>query len=222
MTRLTLTNLYTIVPLRAANARTLVEQRIGRGLRLPYGRRTGVTALDRLSIVAHDRFQEIVDDANRDDSPLKVVAVEMSGEELQERLVTVVSQSLVAEQLGLAEPSGLGTAAGTEASASGSDTPGAPAPWRPAGPEECRVVETTMAVIQSLSARPDVVPGVSYLNRPDVQARVVREVNERMAGQLTLTDITGIDLSRSCPGCAASWPRALWTSPRSSCSPSGG
>jgi len=28
------TNLYTIVPLRAANSRTLVEQSIGRGLRL--------------------------------------------------------------------------------------------------------------------------------------------------------------------------------------------
>lgn len=37
------TNLYTIVPLRAANARTLIEQSIGRGLRLPYGKRTGVT-----------------------------------------------------------------------------------------------------------------------------------------------------------------------------------
>jgi type III restriction enzyme len=31
------TNLYTIVPLRAANARILIEQSIGRGLRLPYG-----------------------------------------------------------------------------------------------------------------------------------------------------------------------------------------
>ena len=40
------TNLYTIVPLRAANARTLIEQSIGRGLRLPYGKRTGVEAVD--------------------------------------------------------------------------------------------------------------------------------------------------------------------------------
>ena len=46
------TNLYTIVPLRAANARTLVEQSIGRGLRLPYGKRTGVDAVDQLNIVA--------------------------------------------------------------------------------------------------------------------------------------------------------------------------
>ena len=42
------TNLYTIVPLRAANARILIEQSIGRGLRLPYGKRTGVMAVDRL------------------------------------------------------------------------------------------------------------------------------------------------------------------------------
>lgn len=66
------TNLYTIVPLRAANARTLVEQSIGRGLRLPYGKRTGVAAVDRLSIIAHDRFQEIIDDANKADSPIKL------------------------------------------------------------------------------------------------------------------------------------------------------
>ncbi len=58
------TNLYTIVPLRAANSRTLVEQSIGRGLRLPYGKRTGVAAVDRLTIVAHDRFDEIVREAN--------------------------------------------------------------------------------------------------------------------------------------------------------------
>ena len=55
------TNLYTIVPLRAAHARILIEQSIGRGLwRLPYGRRTGIHAVDRLNIVAHDRFQEMV------------------------------------------------------------------------------------------------------------------------------------------------------------------
>ncbi len=59
------TNLYTIVPLRAANSQTLVEQSIGRGLRLPYGKRTGVAAVDRLTIVSHDKFQEIVDEANQ-------------------------------------------------------------------------------------------------------------------------------------------------------------
>lgn len=73
------TNLYTIVPLRAANSRTLVEQSIGRGLRLPYGKRTGVGAVDRLTIVSHDKFQEIVDYANSAESiirgGLKVVGI---------------------------------------------------------------------------------------------------------------------------------------------------
>ncbi len=64
-------NLYTVVPLRTANSRTLVEQSIGRGLRLPYGERTGVEAVDRLTIVAHDRFQGIVDFAKSKDSPLR-------------------------------------------------------------------------------------------------------------------------------------------------------
>ena len=65
------TNLYTIVPLRAANSKTLVEQSIGRGLRLPYGKRTGVGAVDRLTIVSHDKFQEIVDYANSPDSIIR-------------------------------------------------------------------------------------------------------------------------------------------------------
>jgi type III restriction enzyme len=65
------TNLYTIVPLRTANSRTLVEQSIGRGLRLPYGKRTGVGSVDRLTIVSHDRFQEIVDYANSAESIIR-------------------------------------------------------------------------------------------------------------------------------------------------------
>jgi type III restriction enzyme len=40
-----------------------MEQSIRRGLRLPYGRRTGDPGADRLTIVAHDRFQEIIDKA---------------------------------------------------------------------------------------------------------------------------------------------------------------
>ena len=66
------TNLYTIVPLRAANARTLIEQSIGRGLRLPYGRKTGVEVVDRLNIIAHDRFKEVIDEAGKGDSPIRL------------------------------------------------------------------------------------------------------------------------------------------------------
>lgn len=66
------TNLYTIVPLRPFHSRTLIEQAIGRGLRLPYGKRVNVPAVDRLTIVSHDKFQEIIDEASRGDSILKL------------------------------------------------------------------------------------------------------------------------------------------------------
>ncbi|MBZ0170489.1 type III restriction enzyme, res subunit [Candidatus Methylomirabilis lanthanidiphila] len=93
------TNLYTIVPLRAANARTLIEQSIGRGLRLPYGRRTGVSVVDRLSIVAHDRFQEIIDEANRPDSIIRLTQVVLDPSTDLQKTRTVVIQSNVVEQI---------------------------------------------------------------------------------------------------------------------------
>ena len=67
------TNLYTIIPLRASASETLTEQTIGRGLRLPYGQRTGVDEVDRLSIVSHDRYQAIVDLANDPNSLVRKV-----------------------------------------------------------------------------------------------------------------------------------------------------
>lgn len=68
-------NLYTIVPLRAGKSDILVEQTIGRGLRLPYGKRTGVAAVDRLTIIAHDKFQEIIDEANNPNSIIRTGVV---------------------------------------------------------------------------------------------------------------------------------------------------
>src|SRR3989442_5520890 len=65
------TNLYTIVPLRASKSTILTEQTIGRGMRLPYGKRVGVAAVDRLTIVAHDKFQAIIDEANNPNSVIR-------------------------------------------------------------------------------------------------------------------------------------------------------
>ncbi len=84
------TNLYTIIPLRAANARTLVEQSIGRGLRLPYGKKTGVSAVDRLNIIAHDKFQEIVDEANRSDSPFHLQTLYLDNDKSVQKMKTIV------------------------------------------------------------------------------------------------------------------------------------
>lgn len=67
------TNLYTIIPLRASASETLTEQTIGRGLRLPYGNRTGVAEVDRLSIVSHDKYEAIVNLANNPESLVRKV-----------------------------------------------------------------------------------------------------------------------------------------------------
>lgn len=64
-------NLYTIIPLRTAASQTLREQTIGRGLRLPYGQRTGNRDVDSLVITAHDKFEKIIEEANKPDSLLK-------------------------------------------------------------------------------------------------------------------------------------------------------
>lgn len=53
-------NIYTILPLRAANSMILVEQSIGRGLRLPFSDRTDNKSLDQLNIIFHDKFNELV------------------------------------------------------------------------------------------------------------------------------------------------------------------
>lgn len=67
------TNLYTIVPLRTSASETLTEQTIGRGLRLPFGSRTGVPEIDRLSIVSHDKYAAIIDLANNPNSLVRKV-----------------------------------------------------------------------------------------------------------------------------------------------------
>lgn len=60
-------NLFTIVPLRASASDILTEQTLGRGLRLPYGKRTGVEAVDTLTVIAHDRFNDLIEKAREAD-----------------------------------------------------------------------------------------------------------------------------------------------------------
>lgn len=68
-------NLYTIVPLRASEAAILIEQTIGRGLRLPYGgQRTGNKDVDMLTVIAHDNFQKVIEEAQKGNSVLQRVS----------------------------------------------------------------------------------------------------------------------------------------------------
>lgn len=57
------TNIYTIAPIRSSASEILTEQTIGRGLRLPYGERTGNKNVDRVMIVAHDNYAKVIEQA---------------------------------------------------------------------------------------------------------------------------------------------------------------
>lgn len=86
-------NLYTIVPLRAADAAVLIEQTIGRGLRLPYGgERTGNKDVDTLTVIAHENFAAVIAKAQSGDSVLsKFTYVELEEEEAKEAAGKVVT-----------------------------------------------------------------------------------------------------------------------------------
>jgi type III restriction enzyme len=176
------TNLYTIVPLRAANARILIEQSIGRGLRLPYGKRTGVNTVDRLNIIAHDKFQEIIDEAKRPDSPIRLQQLVLDPSQIAQKMVTVVSTSNVVEKLGLGEPIPTPTGGGT------------PVPTtKPifATESERKVAQVAYDVIRSFENKTDVAPTVASLQTKDVQAKVVAEVKRRLGPQ---PELPGMEL----------------------------
>ena len=170
------TNLYTIVPLRAANARTLIEQSIGRGLRLPYGKRTGVASVDRLNIVAHDKFQEIIDEANRGDSPIRLKQVILDAPSADDKKVSVQVESGAAARLGLTDAPVVIT--GASATDSGAEVP-APKPVFTTEAEK-QAARVVMDVIGKYEVKRDLVPTSSALLKPEVQKEILAEVAERL------------------------------------------
>jgi type III restriction enzyme len=176
------TNLYTIVPLRAADSRTLVEQSIGRGLRLPYGRRTGVAAVDRLIIVAHDRFQDIVDEAKKGGYSFSTVTI---GEDFSETpKETVVVAPRVEAILGIPGP----TAPGRPAVPAGTGSSAPPPQPRFTAPDQIAAAKLTLEAIQTVARDPKLVPGLKALQTEEVQKLLTATVADRAAtGQLSTT-----------------------------------
>lgn len=170
------TNLYTIVPLRAANARTLIEQSIGRGLRLPYGKRTGVASVDRLNIVAHDKFQEIIDEANRGDSPIRLKQVILDAPSADDKKVSVQVGSGAMTRLGLTDAPAMSGAPTNSGAALAAVTP-MPVFTTDREREAARVV---MEVIGKYEAKRDLVPTSSALLNPEVRKEILAEVTERL------------------------------------------
>ncbi|MBE2907871.1 DEAD/DEAH box helicase family protein [Anoxybacillus flavithermus] len=161
------TNLYTIIPLRAANSKTLVEQSIGRGLRLPYGKRTGVPAVDRLTIIAHDKFQEIIDEANNPNSVIRRgVVIGRDIAQTEKKIVVVESkvEATLIEQL-----------VGEN---------------KPVTPEEEKKIELKKSMAETVVktiANKQTLYSSKQLKDPSVQQQIIHEVNELYASsQLSL------------------------------------
>ncbi|MCB9736917.1 MAG: DEAD/DEAH box helicase family protein [Deltaproteobacteria bacterium] len=170
------TNLYTIVPLRAANSKTLIEQSIGRGLRLPFGERVrdrDRKSLDRLTIIAHDKFQEIVDEANKPDSVIRAGIVIGGAGQPGAGKVIVTSPSAFESMVLGSQATELG-ADGTEkvlAAAGGVLPPSSTPPLH----------RHVAAALAKVATNPSVAPTVTALEADTAREAVKREVRKAIA-----------------------------------------
>ena len=159
------TNLYTIVPLRASASEILTEQTIGRGLRLPYGNRTNVAAVDRLTIIAHDRFQEIIERANAPTSLLKkAIEIGEGGDVSFEKTETIEVPPMASAVLT--------GACGAGVPSETAQTP----PFRT--PEQQKVLAMTLAVAK----RYERLNSAKALCDRETQTQIIKEVAEIMQG----------------------------------------
>lgn len=172
-----MTNLYTIVPLRAANARTLIEQSIGRGpapaLRQTHRRGGGGSSQHR----RHDKFQEIIDEANRGDSPIRLKQVILDAPSADDRKVGVQVESCAAARLGLADTPAVDPA--SDAASNGGEAVLAPAPVFTTEAEK-QAARMVLDVIGKYEVKPDRVPTSGALLNPDVQKEILAELTERL------------------------------------------
>lgn len=167
------TNLYTIVPLRAANAGVLVEQTIGRGLRLPYdGKRTGEDKIDKLTIVAHENFNAVIEAAQNPNSILnKMSFVEISEEDLSNKTQVVTSKPII-EQNFEKEQEKVNTITNTEQKQKAQNTLDAK--------------KAIINVLPDFSGLPEV-RRVEDLNKEEVKRKVIRQVEQDLSkGQLNV------------------------------------
>lgn len=158
------TNLYTIVPLRASASDILTEQTLGRGLRLPYGVRTGDEAIDTLTVIAHDRFDDVIRKAKEEGSILlKAVEIDKAGSIWRDGAVELVAPSLVES---LITGHGGGVLGEGRQTAYVFDTP-----------EAQNYASVTLKVIRQMERE---LPNLAQLQTPEIQTKIVQRVEELM------------------------------------------
>lgn len=182
------TNLFTIVPLRASASDILTEQTLGRGLRLPYGKRTGVAEVDQLTVIAHDRFNELIELAKTENGvtkKLKQVFIGEDGDVTSTRPEAVttpnVVQHLVQSMLPKAEGSEKGTAYKIPAPSSPAGVAEAPAPFILQTAQEVEVAEKTLQIVVQQTAKQ--VGSLADINKPEVQAAIVQAIQAEQTPQ---------------------------------------
>lgn len=164
------TNLYTIVPLRASASEILTEQTLGRGLRLPFGKRVSkggddeFAAVDRLTVIAHERFDDIIAKA-REPGSIVMKTVEIGeGGDISLTGATLVTAPSIAEMIVTgAQP----------------EIPGFSERERPAfafkSPEEGKAAEVTLQVIKRYERK---LGSAEALREEKVQKQIAEEVRE--------------------------------------------
>jgi type III restriction enzyme len=139
--------------------------------------------------VAHDKFQEIVDEANRGDSPIRLKHLILDAPGREERKACVQVPAALDERLGLVEPA-------YQPVAIGSDKPVVPpAPVFASEPER-RAARMVMDVIGTYEVRSAEVPTTGALMSPEVQSQIAAQVAERLKPlQPSLLPEQAIDLT---------------------------
>ena len=164
------TNLYTIVPLRASASEILTEQTLGRGLRLPFGRRVSkggndeFAAVDRLTVIAHERFDDIIAKAREPGSILMKPLEIGEGGDIPATGATLVTAPSIAEMI----------VTGVKPDVSGFGEAERPA-FVFRSPEEGKAAEVTLDVIKRYERR---LGSAEALRDKDVQKQIAEEVRE--------------------------------------------
>jgi type III restriction enzyme len=165
------TNLYTIVPLRASASEILTEQTLGRGLRLPYGARVAkgdfaeFATVDRLTVIAHDRFDEVIQRAKEPGSvvQMQTIVIGEGGDISPTGTTLVEAPSFVDIILTGVQPKIPGF----------EETPQEDFVFRT--PEDVQAANVTLQVIQRFERR---LGNIDALRTDEIQQKIVDEVTE--------------------------------------------
>lgn len=165
-------SVYVIASLRPSISDVLTEQTLGRGLRLPFGRYTGIEMLDTLEVLAHERYEDLLRKANVINEAFVDYRVWMATTHRADgREVAVIERSETV----------------TPVIGQDGSEPAAPKP------------EAGVPAVTTVQARTEHVEGeaaqlaVELVPREDVTLRIPKLVMQGVQSKFTLSDITDVD-----------------------------